>query len=257
MSACCCGLKLDPRPQLIQIGRDAGHVSLVGVTQQHLAGRFQRPGVVHLAGGGDGVQISRGHLLDHLAARRHSGEVGRAFRRAGRLPGRDDRAGEEHLAKLNLALGQVVAGDLREARRQLAAGKERQKLLDGAGAKAHRDQILLVDAEVAGQRDGGQKVLQRLVLLPLERFFAVFGFLQAQIVLEAERDGIVQRELEGLIVDRPRGHAAEEGVGGGCGVWSLRVENRRARQSQGRKNGQRRPPKDRLLRSNHSYYSLR
>ena len=62
------GLKLDPCAQLIEIGYDAGHVSLVGVTHQHLAGRFLCPGVVHLAGGGDSVQVSRGHLLDYFAA---------------------------------------------------------------------------------------------------------------------------------------------------------------------------------------------
>ena len=202
------------------------------------------------------MQIGRGHLLDDFAARRHFGEMSCALRRAGRLPCGDHRAGEEHLAKLNLALGQVVAGDEGEAA-AAAAGKERQKLFDRAGTEAHRNQILLVDAEVAGQRDGGQKVLQRLVLLPMERFFAVFGFLQAQIVLEAKRDGLVERELEGLIADRPRDDAAEEVVGGGCGVWPLRTQVRYACQSQSHQNGWRRPPADGLLRANHFYYSLR
>ena len=120
------------------------------------------------------------------------------------------------------------------------------------------NQVLLVDAEVAGQRDRRQKILQHLVFLPLKRFFAVFGFLQAQIVFEAERDGIVQRELEWLIADRPRRHAAEEGVGGGCGVRPLRMQCARGPcQRQGNQNGWDSPPKAGLLRSHHSYYSLR
>ena len=141
----------------------------------------------------------------------------------------------------------------------LPPGKSDENIFDGAGAKAQRGQVLLVDAEVAGERDGGQKVLQRLVLLPLERFFAVFGFLQAQIVLEAERDGLVQRELEGLIAGRTGGHAAEEGVGGGGGVGRLGVQRRkRARQYQARQKAQRRcPPEVRMLRSIHCLYSLR
>ncbi len=92
------------------------------------------------------MQISRGHLLDHLAARRHPGEIGGFFSRACRLPGGDDRAGEEHLAVLDLALGQVVAGDLGEPWGDLAAGKESAELGDGARTKAHRRQIVLVDA---------------------------------------------------------------------------------------------------------------
>ena len=48
------------------------------------------------------MQIGRGHLLHHLAARRHFGEVGRALGRARRLPSGDHRAGEERLAEVNL-----------------------------------------------------------------------------------------------------------------------------------------------------------
>jgi hypothetical protein len=75
-----------------------------------------------------------------------------ALARAGRLEAGNHRAGEEHLAVVDLPLGQVVAGDEGESRRNLAAGKERGELLDDARAKAQRGQILLVDAEIAAER---------------------------------------------------------------------------------------------------------
>ena len=243
------GLELHARPQLIQIRRDAGHVSFVGVFEQHSVRRLQRPGVVHLAGCGNGVQISRSHLLHHLAARRHLNEVGCALRRGYRLPSGNHRPREEHLAELNFALGQVVAGNLGESRRQLAARKQRQKHLECAGSKAHRGQILLVDAEVAGEHDRWQKVLQGLVLLPLEELLAVFGFPEAQIVLESKSNRVVQGEFEGLAGSRPQGHAAEERIRGGAGVRRLRIK--RARQSQARKPNRPRPPDVRLSRSIH------
>jgi hypothetical protein len=115
--------------------------------KQQLAGGFERLGVIHLAGGGNAVEIGCGHLLDDLAARRHLGEMGRSLTRAGRLPSGDHRAGEEHLAVVDLPLGQVVAGDEGESGRSLAAGKERRELLDDAGAEAQRGKILLVDAK--------------------------------------------------------------------------------------------------------------
>ena len=205
------------------------------------------------------MQIGRGHLLHHLAAGRHPGEVGGSLRGAGALPGGNHRAGEERLLEVNLALGEVVAGDEGEPRRNDAAGKERGEVFDDAGAKAQRGQILLVDAEIAGERDGGQELLQGLFLLALERLFAVFGFLEAQVVLEAESDGIVERELEGLISGRADCDAAEEGVGGRGGVGRLsREARRRGREDcDGDKNRRGRMPEDDLVRSIHYAHSLR
>ena len=72
---------------------------------------FEGLGVVHFAGGGDGVKIGRGYLLDDLAASGHLGEIGGALGCAGGLVSGDDGAGEEGLAELNLALGEGVFGD--------------------------------------------------------------------------------------------------------------------------------------------------
>ncbi len=127
---------------------------------------------------------------------------------------------------MNLPLGQVVAGDFREPGRHHSAGKERRELLDDAGAEAQRDQIVLIDSEVSAGRDGGQKLLQGLVLFSLNRLFAVFGFLQAKIVLKAAPHGFVQGELEGLIADPADGYAAEKWVAGGGGIGRLRVNER-------------------------------
>jgi hypothetical protein len=131
---------------------------------------------------------------------------------------------------VDLPLGQVVAGDFREPGGHLAAGKKRGKHLYDAWSKAQGSQVLLVDAEIAANRDGGQKFLERLVLLPLKRLFAIFSLLQTEVVLEAETDGVVQRELEGLIADRMGGDAAKKRVGGGGRVGGLR---RRSRSSEG------------------------
>lgn len=56
----------------------------------------------------------------------------------------------QHLAVLDLALGQIVAGDIARPRRNLAAGKHGSKHADDARAKARGLQTLMVNAEVAG-----------------------------------------------------------------------------------------------------------
>ncbi len=114
------------------------------------------------------MQIGRGDLLDHFGAGIHFGEISGALCRAGRLPARDNRTGEEDLAELNLALGQFVARDEGKAGRHDAAGKQRREEFDDVGAEAQGDEILLVNAGVARECDGRQEILQRLVLLPLE-----------------------------------------------------------------------------------------
>jgi hypothetical protein len=245
------GLKLDPRPQLVQVSRGSGLMGFVRVVEQQLAFRFQSFGVVNFAGGGKGVQIGRSHLLHHFVARGHSGEIGSAFRRSGRLPCGNHRKGKKHLAVVNLALGHFVAGNSRNS--------AKPELLHDAGAEAFRNQIQLVNAGIAGKRDGGQKILQGLVLLPLARFLAIFSFLQAQVVLEAETDGVIQRELQNLIGGWARGHAAKESVGGRSRVGSLgRNPRRRGREGQDReKRRQDSPPGKRLFHSIHFYYFLR
>ena len=61
-------LKLHARAQFVQVGRGAGRVRFVGLVQRHLVDLLERPGVVHFAGGRNGMQVGRGHLLHHLAA---------------------------------------------------------------------------------------------------------------------------------------------------------------------------------------------
>jgi hypothetical protein len=222
-------LKLDLRAQFIEVGDDASLVGGVGVFIEQPVGRFQRFGVVHLTRGGDRAKIGCRHLLDDLAARRHFVEVGGALGRADGLPAGDHRTGEEHLAILNLALGQGVAGDLGEARGNLAAGKERQKHLDDAGTEAQRSQVMLMDARVAAERNGGQKVLQGFVLLTVKKFFAVFSYLQAQIVFQAASDGLIERELQRLVRGWPCGYTAEKGIDGRGRAGRLGDEHRRSR----------------------------
>src|ERR1039458_5278374 len=84
----------------------------------------ERRGVIHLAGGGDGMKIGRGYLLHHLAARRHFGEMSRFLTCPGGLKTGDHGAGEEHLAEVDLPFGELVAGDEREPSGRHAAGKE-------------------------------------------------------------------------------------------------------------------------------------
>jgi len=83
----------------------------MGLPKQQLPSRLKSSCIVYLACRRNGVEVSRGHLLNDLATRRHLGEVCGIFRRAGRSPTGNHRAGEEHLPVVNLALGQVVLGD--------------------------------------------------------------------------------------------------------------------------------------------------
>jgi len=92
---------------------------------------------------------------------------------------------------VDLPVGQVVAGDGREPGRHLSAWKQPGKLADDAWAKAQRGQVVLVDTGRAGKGDGGKEILERFVLLPLEGLFAVLGFLQTQVILQAAAYRIV------------------------------------------------------------------
>ena len=55
------------RPQLVQIRRHPRLVRCVGVVERYLVLGQQRFGVIHLARGGNRMQIGRGHLLHHIA----------------------------------------------------------------------------------------------------------------------------------------------------------------------------------------------
>jgi hypothetical protein len=193
------GLKLDPRPQLIEISSGSGLVRVVSVAELHLVGRLQGLGVVHLAGVGDGMKVGCGYLLHHLAARRHFGEMGGLLTCAGSLKTGNHGAGEEHLAEVDLPFGELVAGDEGEPSGRHASGKERAEFFESFGAKTERDQVLLVDAGIASEGDGGQELLESFFLFPLDIFFAVLGFLQAEVVFKAAAYSFVQREPEGFI----------------------------------------------------------
>ncbi len=56
-----------------------------------------------------------------------------------------------------------------------------------------------MNAQIALQGDRRQKVLQGLVLLPVKGLLTVLGFLEAQVVLQAQRNCIIQREPQKLI----------------------------------------------------------
>ena len=121
------------------------------------------------------MQVGRGDLLDDFASGGHFGEVGGSRGCAGGFPTGNHGAGENRLAIVNLTFGQFVFCDRGEAGRK-SIGKELGKLLEGTGAKAERGQVLLVGASVAGEGDGGQKFLKRLVLLALGLLLTGFRF---------------------------------------------------------------------------------
>ena len=79
-------------------------------------------------------------------------------------------------------------------------------------------EIVLVNAGGAGERDGGQKLLESLILLALYDLLAAFGFSRAQVVLQAAVHRIVERELERHIADRMRGNTPEVRVNGRAGI---------------------------------------
>ena len=148
---------------------------------------------------------------------------------------------------MDLPLGEVVAGDERETRGHLPAGKQPAELGDDAWPEAQRRKIVLVDAGVSGERNGGQKLLQRFVLVPLDGLFKALGFFQAEVVPEASLDRIIERELQSLIAKRLRGYAAEKRVGGRGGIRRLRAGSRAGQEHDGAKNQPHAPAKHKML----------
>ena len=183
---------MDPRPQFVEISNNSGLMCGMSMVKLQLVAGCERSGVIHLAGGGDSVKIGRGHLLHYLAPRRHFGEMSRFLGCPGALKTGDNRAGEEHLAEVDLSFGELVAGDEGEPRGRHAAGKKRTERFESTLAEAQRNQVLLVCAGIASERDGGQKLLEGLFLFALDDFFAVLRFLQSEVIFKASANGLVQ-----------------------------------------------------------------
>ena len=80
---------------------------------------------------------------------------------------------------------------------------------------------MLVDAGIAHEVDGGQKLLEGLIFLCVVGLFAGFGFAEAEVVFEAAADCVVEGELEDVVGDRVGGDAAVEGIVGGGGIGGL------------------------------------
>ena len=228
------------------------------VIEQRLRLRHQRLCVVHLGLVGNGPQIRDRDLLHHLAARGHFVEIRRALRRTRHLPALDHRPRKQDLAKVNLPLGQIVAGNERESRGNLAAGKQRRELADGFGAEALRREVVHVIAGVAGEPDGRQKLLERLVPHAVQGLLAVLSFSQSQIVFEAALDGVVQRQLEGLVCHLLHSDAAVERIGRGGRILPLRKHspgpNPHEKREKERGHG---PPEVKMKRWVHCHYFLR
>ena len=200
------------------------------------------------------MQICRRHLLNHFAACRHLAKVGGTLRRPGSLPSGDHRPGEQRLRVVNLALDECVPGDERN-RGHIPAWKERRKLADQAGPKPLRGQVVLVKARIAGQCDGGQKLLQRLIALAMQHIFNALSLLQAKVILQTAAYCIVKRELQRLASRWLRRHAAEEGIGGGGWVRPLRrTKSRNTRQNQSYTIAPQRPPARRNLSKRIHYH---
>lgn len=115
---------------------------------------------------------------------------------------------------MNKTFGYGGAGDKRKAARGYAAGEELGKLADQPWAEPLGGQVVLVEAALARYRNRGQKFLQRLQLLAVDRVFRVLGLLEAKVILEPAMDGIVECKLDHIIGGWMRSDAAVEGVTG-------------------------------------------
>jgi len=93
---------------------------------------------------------------------------------------------------VDLPLGQGVVGYFGETGGCDAARKECAELAEDCGTKSLRGEIVLMDAGVSGEGDGGQELLERLVLFPLNGHLGVLDFLEAEVVFQAHADGLVE-----------------------------------------------------------------
>ncbi len=170
---------------------------------------------------GNGMKIRRGYLLHHFSTGSHLGKMGRFVRRARCYESGKHGAREERLLVVDLGLGEIVASDLRETRHR-AEIQQLGKFGGLSRTKTKRGEVVLVDAGICGQRDGGQKLLDCLVFLAMYRQLLSLDFFQAQVVLEAHGNGLVQREPQGFIAGWMSSNTAEERIrrGGWVGGWT-------------------------------------
>src|SRR5581483_1195725 len=156
---------------------------------------------------------------------RHLCEISRPGSSPRRFIAGDHRSGEERLAEVNLRGRQIIAGEGRKSRRRLPGWKKSLEFRKKGWLESLRHQIVLVVACTARKRDGGQKLLQSLILLALQRQFAAFCLFEAEIVLEAAAHCLIERELQHLIGCRLQRDAAPERVGGRTRIRRLRAGN--------------------------------
>src|SRR5258708_3854643 len=115
---------------------------------------------------------------------------------------------------------------------------------------------MLEDPRASAQVDCRQKLLQSLVLFPLEQLFAALGFLQSEIILKPPPYRIVERELQRLVRYRVHGYAAIERIRRRTRIESLRA--RSGGQSYSRSTDQtRRPNPGKISTHSHVHYFLR
>lgn len=80
------GFELNAGAEFIDVGDGTGLMLGLGLVKQHLISLLEGLGVVHFAGGGDGMKVGSGDLLDDFAASRHFGEMRRTGGGAGGAP---------------------------------------------------------------------------------------------------------------------------------------------------------------------------
>ena len=123
---------------------------------------------------------------------------------------------------MNRALGKVVASDLGESGQR----DEIEQLGELGGLswpKAECGEVVLVDACVAGEGNSRQKLLDRLVLLTVDRHLVGLGLLEAQIVLEPHCDGIIEGKLESFVAGWMSGNTAKKWIHRRCWIRRLRT----------------------------------
>ena len=114
---------------------------------------------------------------------------------------------------MDLALGQGVARDEREAGRRAA----REHPGEGAketGREPLRGQIVLIIAGVTGERNGGQKLLQGLHLFAVDGPLGILRLLEPEVSLQPAAHCVVQRQPDDFVARGMSGDTAIEGI---CG----------------------------------------
>ena len=157
--------------------------------------------------------------------------MGRVVRRARCFECSNHGAGKEHLPIVNLALGEIVARDLREAG-QRGHIEQLAEFCDLSRPEAECGQVVLIDAG-------------------MDRLLLSLNLFEAQVVFEAHGDGFVQRKPEDSVAGWMGGDAAEERIGGRSGVGHLRGGSRGNQKEDRQKGRGRCREKDRISRLIH------